>query len=81
MLTASLGFLSAVSAYGEPVPRTRTISGQVVQTRAGEDIVFVENTSKQALKVRQDVRAGDVIRTNPTGQIALLFADRRKFKL
>jgi tetratricopeptide (TPR) repeat protein len=53
----------------------------VVQTRAGEDISFVEDASQQALEVRQDVKAGDIIRTNTSGQIALLFSDRTQIRL
>jgi tetratricopeptide (TPR) repeat protein len=81
ILIATLGLLPAANAIADPVSRTPAISGQVVQTRTGEDISFVENASQQALEVRQDVKAGDVIRTNASGQIALLFTDRTQIRL
>ncbi len=73
--------LPALSSMAEPVSRTPVVSGQVVQTRAGEDISFVDIPTQHSVEVRQDVKAGDVIRTNAVGQIALLFSDRTQIRL
>lgn len=80
-LSAAFSLLPIAHAWAEPAARTPTVSGQVVQTRAGEDISFVENLQQRALETRQDVKTGDVIRTNASGQIALLFSDRTQIRL
>ena len=79
-LIATFG-LPGSATHADPVSRSPVVSGQIVQTRAGEEIAFVERQSLQALDVLQDVKAGDVIRTNAFGQIALLFADRTQIRL
>lgn len=71
----------ASSAAADPLPRSPRISGQVVQTRTGEEIEPVELPEFRNVEVRQDVKAGDVIRTNALGQVALLFADRTQIRL
>ena len=68
-------------AFADPAPRTPTIFGQVIQTRTGEDIALVEAPSPRHVEVLQNVKAGDVIRTNALGQVALLFADRTQIRL
>lgn len=68
-------------ALADPSPRSPTISGQVIQARSGEDIALVEAPLPRNVEVLQDVKAGDVIRTNELGQIALLFADRTQIRL
>ena len=60
--------------------RPPAISGQIVPTRAGEEIELVETPSFRGAEARQDVEAGDVIRTNAYGQIALIFADRTQMR-
>ena len=81
-ITAVALLLTASSqAFADPAPRTPTISGQVIQTRTGEDIALVEAPSPRNVEVLQNVKAGDVIRTNALGQVALLFADRTQIRL
>ncbi len=69
------------SAFSDPLPRTPAISGQVVQTRSGEEIEFIDQAGLRGVEVRQDVKAGDVIKTNSFGQVALLFADRTQIRI
>lgn len=80
LLITAFGLPGSI-AHADPVARSPVISGQIVQTRAGEEISLVERQSLQNLEVLQDVKAGDVIRTNSIGQIALLFADRTQIRL
>lgn len=70
-----------VIAFAEPQPRTPLITGQIIQTRIGEDITFIETPALRALEIGQDVKAGDVVRTNEIGQIAILFADRTQIRV
>ncbi|MBO9630386.1 MAG: FecR domain-containing protein, partial [Shinella sp.] len=75
------GVAAPVMACAEPQPRTPLVSGQIVQTRTGEDIQFVETATLRPLEIGQDVKAGDVVRTNDIGQIALVFADRTQIRV
>lgn len=77
----SFGLAIPAMAFAEPQPRTPLISGQTIQTRIGEDISFVETPALQPLVIGQDVKAGDVVRTNEIGQIALVFADRTQVRV
>lgn len=65
----------------EPAPRPAPAAGSVVATRAGEEIEFVETAAWRGLEVLQDVKAGDVVRTNAMGQVAILFADHTQLRL
>ena len=67
--------------HAEPAPRPAPAAGSVVATRAGEEIEFVETAAWRGLEVLQDVKAGDVVRTNALGQVAILFADRTQLRL
>ncbi len=81
LCTTALVAMQQNFVLADPVPRAPAISGQVIQTRAGEDIELVEEGGFRGVEVRQDVKAGDVIRTNSLGQIALLFADRTQIRI
>jgi tetratricopeptide (TPR) repeat protein len=77
----SVGIVMPVAALADPQPRVPLISGQTVQVRIGEDISFVEAPATRPLELAQDVKAGDVLRTNALGQIALVFADRTQIRV
>ncbi|MCJ8054792.1 TonB-dependent receptor [Shinella curvata] len=77
----SFGLAIPAIAVAEPQPRTPLISGQIVQTRIGEDISFIETPALRPLEIGQDVKAGDVVRTNEIGQVALVFADRTQVRV
>ncbi len=64
-----------------PVPREAPAAGSVVAVRAGEEIDFVDTTSWRNVEVLQDVKAGDVLRTNALGQLAILFSDRTQVRV
>lgn len=84
ILAASGLALEALLGSGlraEPAPRPAPAAGSVVATRAGEEIEFVETAAWRGLEVLQDVKAGDVVRTNALGQVAILFADHTQLRL
>ncbi|MCB8836434.1 FecR domain-containing protein [Aurantimonas sp. VKM B-3413] len=63
------------------MPRNAPAAGSVISTRLGEEIEFVETPQWRGLEVLQDVKSGDVIRTNPSGQIAILFSDQTQIRV
>lgn len=64
-----------------PVARPAPVSGEVVSTRLGEDIRFTGETARRRVVAGQDLKAGDVVRTNSRGGVAIVFADRTQIRL
>jgi len=85
ILALTAVFVTACSvadiAYGKPVPRTEPISGRIVAKRAGETAALVPISSQQPLEVRQNLKAGDIVRTNAAGQLAIAFADGTQIRM
>jgi Flp pilus assembly protein TadD len=85
LLLAAAGLLLETvlggEARAEPAPREVPTAGSVISTRVGEEIEFVEAPSWRGLETLQDVKAGDVVRTNALGQVAILFADQTQLRL
>ncbi|OQP86547.1 hypothetical protein BTR14_10855 [Rhizobium rhizosphaerae] len=73
--------LSCGTALAEPVTRAGAPAGAVIARKTGEEIRFVEKDGWQIVDLAQDVVNGDVLRTNATGQLAILFADRTQMRL
>lgn len=80
-LVSALAAALAVPAAAEPVARPSPTAGEVIATRVGEEIDLIEAPVPRGLEVLQDVKAGDVLRTNPLGQVAVLFADGTQLRL
>ena len=68
-------------AKGEPVPRSSPAAGSVVARKTGEEIRFVDVSNWRFVDLQQDLLNGDVLRTNATGQLAILFADHTQVRL
>ncbi|WP_102959844.1 FecR domain-containing protein [Mangrovicella endophytica] len=68
-------------AEAQPVSRSTPAEGSVVSTLFGEEIEFIENPIWQNVQVLQDVVSGDVLRTNATGALAILFSDRTQVRI
>lgn len=81
LAAVAVGVAMPAMALAEPQPRTPLISGQIIQTRIGEHISFIETPALRPLEIGQDVKAGDIVRTNELGQIALVFADRTQIRI
>src|SRR4051794_10152771 len=73
--------LVASEVYGEPLKRTQPISGRIVARKSGETEVLNPFPILRAAEVRQDIKAGDVLRTNKVGSLALDFVDHTQIRL
>lgn len=69
------------TALGQPVPRTGEIAGQIVTRRGGEQARLLPSPQFREASVRQELKAGDVVRTNASGTLAIVFADRTQVRL
>ncbi|MCJ9749324.1 FecR domain-containing protein [Neorhizobium sp. BETTINA12A] len=71
----------ASPAAAEPVQRSGQPAGAVIARKAGEEVRFIDVSSWQFVDLKQDLVTGDVLRTNATGQLAILFSDRTQVRL
>ncbi|NLS04981.1 tetratricopeptide repeat protein [Rhizobium sp. P32RR-XVIII] len=74
-------FFVASPAVPEPVRRPTPAAGSVIDRKIGEEVRFVDLSNWQNVDLHQDLLGGDVLRTNATGQLAILFADRTQVRL
>lgn len=73
---AALTVLGAmVPAAAEVLPRASTAEGAVVARKSGEEVRFIEIENWHGVEVNQDLLAGDTLRTNAVGSLAIRFAD------
>lgn len=70
-----------IAATDRPVRRDAPVSGDVVTIRSGEDIQLVSVTARRQLVAGQSLKAGDIIRTNASGTVAIVFADQSQVRL
>ncbi|TCU12906.1 FecR domain-containing protein [Rhizobium sullae] len=68
-------------AAAEPVRRAAPAAGSVIDRKIGEEVRFVDLSNWQNIDLHQDLLGGDVLRTNATGQLAILFADHTQVRL
>jgi tetratricopeptide (TPR) repeat protein len=76
-----LAFCLATSASAEPVPRSQPAAGAVIARKTGEEVRFIDVSDWRYVDLKQDLIAGDILRTNDTGQLAILFSDRTQVRL
>jgi tetratricopeptide (TPR) repeat protein len=62
-------------ACAEVLPRGSAVDGAVVDRKSGEEVRFVEVDNWRGVEVNQDLIAGDTLRTNAIGSLAIRFAD------
>jgi hypothetical protein len=77
----AFGLSFASSATAEPLQRSEPVAGTVVARKSGEEIRFLEVSDWRIVDLSQDVVSGDYLRTNATGNLAVLFADRTQMRL
>ncbi|WP_421872396.1 FecR domain-containing protein [Pararhizobium sp.] len=78
----ALGALSlATPAQADPLPRPSPAAGSVIARKSGEEVRFVDISGWRYVDLQQDLLSGDVLRTNATGQLAVLFSDRTQVRL
>ncbi|MEO0057068.1 MAG: hypothetical protein RIT17_505 [Pseudomonadota bacterium] len=68
-------------AFGQPVARSGDIAGQIVARKTGEQARLLPATEYRDAVVRQQLKAGDVLRTNASGTLGIVFADRTQVRL
>ncbi len=70
-----------VPARADPLPRSSPAAGSVIARKSGEEVRFVDISGWRYVDLAQDLLSGDVLRTNATGQLAVLFSDRTQVRL
>jgi tetratricopeptide (TPR) repeat protein len=65
----------------ETFQRATPAAGSVIARKIGEEVRFVDLSNWQNVDLHQDLLGGDVLRTNATGQLAILFADHTQVRL
>ncbi|QFI68616.1 FecR domain-containing protein [Sinorhizobium alkalisoli] len=78
---AAIALVASGPASAERLPRPTPVAGSVISRKAGEEVRFVDVSNWQIVDLAQDLLAGDVLRTNATGALAVLFADRTQIRL
>jgi hypothetical protein len=68
-------------ASAEPVAREADAVASVIARKTGEEVRFIDVSNWRFVDLQQDLLTGDVLRTNATGQLAILFADRTQIRL
>jgi tetratricopeptide (TPR) repeat protein len=71
----------AMPAQADPLPRPSPAAGSVIARKSGEEVRFVDVSGWRYVDLQQDLLSGDVLRTNATGQLAVLFSDRTQIRL
>ena len=80
-LTA-LSLLSvAIQAAADLFERASTPAGSVIARKSGEEVMFIDLPSWRGIDINQDLLPGDVLRTNASGHLAVLFADNTQIRL
>lgn len=63
------------------IPRSAPISGRIISVRGGETAVLLPSSTVRQAEPRQDLKAGDILRTNSRGTLSIVFADRTQIRL
>ncbi|MEO9600181.1 FecR domain-containing protein [Parasphingorhabdus sp.] len=80
ILLLGLGvFPAAVAA--QPLKRAGPVSGQIAATKGGEQATLLPRKVWRKAVVQQDLKAGDILRTNAAGTLAIVFADGTQVRL
>lgn len=80
-LLIAMALLAPWPALGEPVPRHQPAAGSVIARKSGEEVRFVDVSNWRFVDLAQDLLPGDVLRTNATGALAVLFRDHTQIRL
>ncbi|WP_420852283.1 FecR domain-containing protein [Rhizobium mesosinicum] len=73
--------LLAFPVVAEPLQRPTPVAGSVIARKTGEEVRFVDVSNWRVVDLNQDLLDGDVLRTNATGQLAILFSDHTQIRL
>lgn len=79
---AALAVMGCVlPSAAEVLPRAASAEGSVISRKAGEEIRFIELEAWRNVEVSQELLAGDILRTNAAGSLALLFSDDTQMRM
>lgn len=81
VLLATAAILCPSIVFAEPVKRTPPVAGSVIARKSGEEVRFVDVSNWRFVDLAQDLLSGDVLRTNATGALAVLFSDHTQIRL
>lgn len=76
-----LALSCATAAHADVVPRASNPAGSVIARKTGEEVRFIDVSAWRGVDIHQDLLAGDVLRTNPLGSLAVLFSDNTQMRL
>ena len=80
-LTAAWLLGAVMPAAAETVQRAATPAGSVIARKSGEQVLFIDLPPWRSVDVNQDLLPGDVLRTNATGNLAVLFTDNTQIRM
>ncbi|WP_027998385.1 FecR domain-containing protein [Sinorhizobium arboris] len=80
-LLAAVTLVAPLGALAETVPRPAPAAGSVIARKSGEEVRFVDVSNWRVVDLAQDLLPGDVLRTNATGALAVLFRDHTQIRL
>jgi Flp pilus assembly protein TadD len=80
-LAAGLMLGCAHMASADPVARNAPAAGSVIARKTGEEVRFIDVSNWRGVDIHQDLLAGDELRTNALGSLAVLFADNTQVRL
>lgn len=69
------------ATYAQPLKRPAPLSGKIAATKGGEQATLLPRRTWQKAVVQQDLKAGDILRTNAAGTLAIVFADGTQVRL
>lgn len=73
--------LAGSPAHAVVLSRDQPPQGSVIARKIGEEVRFIDAAQWRGVDVHQDLLAGDVLRTNAQGHLAILFADRTQVRM
>jgi len=73
--------LNCAPVSAQTVKRSGAISGTIVSAKGGEQATLIPSKTWRRANVRQKLKAGDVLKTNRSGTLAIVFADRTQVRL
>ncbi|WP_026187195.1 FecR domain-containing protein [Ensifer sp. BR816] len=80
-LLIAMALFAPWPALAEPVARHQPAAGSVIARKSGEEVRFVDVSNWRFVDLAQDLVPGDVLRTNATGSLAVLFRDHTQIRL
>ncbi|WP_157215647.1 FecR domain-containing protein [Flavisphingomonas formosensis] len=79
--TLLVGLVAPDVADAAPVQRAQPVAGTIIAAKGGEQAALVPDPRLRPAEVRQDLKPGDVLRTNAAGTLAIVFADQTQIRL